>query len=175
MRCRVWVMAALVGLAACGSPQQPEAAKTEPAPAAPPAAETAASHSDQANPFTVDLTLSPKAFARLKETNERVRLMAWSFVPPKPGVPVAPGDRGVPLGEEEVIIPPVAAQTVRFNGRYDPQIVQQSGEGAPRVLINVMSARATQPDNLLECGIFEDTLPAAQTSPIKIACKLIGE
>ncbi len=44
------------------------------------------------------------------------------------------------------------------------------------VLINVYTARKTTQDNLIDCGIFEDTLAKAQASqPIPIACKMIGE
>jgi len=45
----------------------------------------------------------------------------------------------------------------------------------PQVLINVFSARHSDPNNLLDCGIFEDDVAKAQAHPIQIACKVIGE
>lgn len=175
----------VLALAACGpAPPTPPASTTVQAPTpestpAPASVEPAATpalpaSADAVNPFSVQLIMSDKALAKLKQVKEGVRLLAVSYVAPQPGVPVAPGDSGVPLSEEEVIIPP-SSKMIAFNGRFDPNIVTQSGQGAPRVKVTVNSARATQPDALLSCGAFDDTLAAAQTSPVQIVCKLVGE
>jgi hypothetical protein len=48
-------------------------------------------------------------------------------------------------------------------------------KGEPQVNINVYSARKASQDNVLDCGMFQDTLQVAAQEPIKIECKLIAE
>ena len=43
------------------------------------------------------------------------------------------------------------------------------------MLINVFSGRHSSPDNLLDCGLFQDKIAVAARGPIQIRCKLIGE
>jgi hypothetical protein len=43
------------------------------------------------------------------------------------------------------------------------------------VLVNVVSARLSSPDNLLACGVLEDSLAKARAKPIAIFCKTLDE
>ena len=45
--------------------------------------------------------------------------------------------------------------------------------GRPQILVNVYSSRKVFPDNILDCGIWQDD--AAKATSLPISCKLIGE
>ena len=59
--------------------------------------------------------------------------------------------------------------------RYDRSRLAYIEGGKLQVLINVYSGRRSSRDNLIDCGIFEDSIDVAARAPIKISCKLIGE
>ncbi|MGQ0671817.1 MAG: hypothetical protein ACT4N2_02890 [Hyphomicrobium sp.] len=96
---------------------------------------------------------------------------------PKPGVG-GPDDfydiEGFPLGDETFEIDG-RNQEVVFKGDFDAAKAATYVDGPPRALINVFTARKTQELNLIDCGIFEDTLEKAAKATIAISCKLIGE
>lgn len=152
--------AALFALNACAPPtaQQP------PAPPAP-----------LAQGFTINLTFSPKAAARLAELKEQVIVDAMYYGQPQPGFePKEAGDVGVDLGSTQNTIPPVNGAT-QFAPSFDAAKLAKEVKGEPRVLVNVYSARLAHPDNLLSCGIYDDTVSAAAAAAPAIACALIEE
>lgn len=55
------------------------------------------------------------------------------------------------------------------------QLAWTDAPDAPQVNVNVYSGRRSSPDNLLDCGMFQDTLAVAAQSPVRISCGLIGE
>jgi hypothetical protein len=60
--------------------------------------------------------------------------------------------------------------------RFDlKQLALLDDPDRPQVNINVFSGRKSSENNLLDCGLFQDTLTVAASAPIKIHCKLIGE
>jgi hypothetical protein len=154
--------AAVLSLAACSPPSAPK----------PPAADGVA---QQAAAFTVNVTLSPKAAGKLAGLQEQVIVDAMYYGEPQPGFePKEGGDVGVALGNEQKTIAP-ATGPITFQPSFDAAKLAAEVKGEPRVLINVYSARLASGDNLLSCGIFDDTVNAAAAAAPAIDCKLIEE
>jgi hypothetical protein len=124
-------------------------------------------------PFTVSLTFSEAAAAKIAETNERVTISTKYYAEPAPGVELEePGMAGIDLGNEEREVEGVDG-TVGFDGAYDAAATTRAA-GPPRLSINVFTARKTQARNLLSCGHHDGELAAAAQG-VAIACKLIRE
>lgn len=204
--CTALVLSGVLALAGCGrTPETPAAAtaSTAAATAAPTAlaasssadarpdqepdeASTEASlesgaapvQGDAASPyaFSVDITLSPPAAQQLSRHRETIKLAAFYYGLPKPGLPegIDNGMGQVFLGETELEIPGA-------DGRadFDGKSVQTSRlryiEGEPQINLNVYSGRRSSEDNLLDCDFFEDAVRVAHAAPLKIHCKLIRE
>lgn len=156
-------------LSACGqsgSPAgEPAASGTKAAPAADPV---------QAEPYSVALTFTPGAAAKLAGMGERVIVDNMFYGLAKEGAKDADETGQIGLGTKEIEVEAVD-QTVSvspppFMPGPMSQIVE--AEGA-RLLINVYSARRAHQDNLLSCGIFDDKVEAAPASQIAIHCELI--
>jgi hypothetical protein len=124
--------------------------------------------------FRVAVTLSPKAAALLQAKHEGIVVSAMYTGEPTPAkMNQAEEDGTISLGTEDVTIPGAPGIAV-ITGKT-VIVAHLSWVKAFDVLINVYSARRSSPDNLLDCGIFQDTVAKAQAQPIPIACKLIGE
>jgi hypothetical protein len=126
--------------------------------------------------FTVRLTYSQKAMDTLVSSKETVIVAAYVFGLPKPGVPkkYVEGDGTIPLGEAKKEIAPGAVATFGKIDLDSARVTYIDNRG-PQLLINVYSGRKSSPNNLLDCGIYEDPLSGAQGKYLPIACKLIGE
>lgn len=203
--CTTLALSVVLALAGCGrAPETPAtatataaAAAVQPALAAPSSADArpdqepdetsteaslesgaAPAQGDAASPyaFSVDITLSPPAAQQLSRHRETIKLAAFYYGVPKPGLPegIDNGMGQVFLGETELEIPGA-------DGRadFDGKSVQTSRlryiEGEPQINLNVYSGRRSSEDNLLDCDFFEDAVRVAQAAPLKIHCKLIGE
>lgn len=134
----------------------------------------------EAPKFSLVLTLSPHALAKLAGLKEEVTVAAmYSGDPTKEAtrkkIPDEIGEIG--LGNEEITRAPAAGpQSFAFAGKgFDAKKLKWVMPGTAKVLINVYSARKAADDNLLDCGIFEGTLAEAAAKPIEISCKLIEE
>lgn len=129
---------------------------------------------DMAFGFAVDLTLSPKAAALLKARHEGIVVSAMYSGDPLPAWTRKADEEGmIDLGNEIVTVAGVAGRaTITGNKVLRAHLAWAKNI---QVLINVYSARRSSQDNLLDCGIFEDTVAKAQARPIAISCKLIGE
>ncbi len=134
-----------------------------------------AQHAPAIVPFNVQVTLSPSAAARLSALHEGITVTAYYSGDPAPGFTRHADQMGqINLGAEHVTI--AGSGTAVLTGSVIP--ATQIGwvkDRAIQVLINVYSTRRSSSNNLLDCGIFEDTAKAAAKAPIQIACKLIGE
>lgn len=148
MRALPALFTTLVGLAACQAP---------------------AAHGPHA--FAVDVTLTPAATQKLATLHEAVAVEAYYSGLPAPGVQATP-DGQVDLGSEKQELTPPRSQ-VTFTGSVISDNDLKTIAGKPRVLINVFSARHAAPDNLLDCGIFEDEIATAQAKMPHITCDLI--
>ena len=130
--------------------------------------------------FGVDVTLSPKAAAKLADLGEKIIVAAFWSGEPLPGFAKQArkfvGDDGsLSFGSEQVTVAGANGHA-DFSGKtVKLDHVAWVKDRTPEVLINVYSARLKTGDNLLNCGIFQDQLPVAQARTIQIACKLIGE
>ncbi len=123
--------------------------------------------------FDIALTLSPAAAAKLARIHEKVEVAAmYSGAPRTPKSTMADDDGQVDLGADRPQFEPVSA-TVHIPGTGLKTANLQDINGDPIVLVNVYTARKADKDNLLDCGIFEDTIRKAQAQPVQIACKLI--
>ena len=125
--------------------------------------------------FSVVVSLSPKAAARLANPKETILVTAEFY-----GVPKAEKQRMELQGrldlapEQDVEIP--GAGTAHFVGpKYDKNKLALVEPGAPVVALEIVSGRHSSPDNLLNCTVFEDSLALAASKPVAASCKLITE
>jgi hypothetical protein len=124
-------------------------------------------------PYTVVLTLSDKAAARLSGSHETVHINALYF-----GEAIKPSDGDemgeVQLGTEDADIPG-AGEAQLGKIALKASDIAKIKDSDPQLLINVYTSRKVFEDNLLDCGIFQDSVTVAAKAPIAISCKLIGE
>lgn len=130
--------------------------------------------------FSVTVTLSQAALGKLATIKEQMTVSAhYSGEPTKDAekkkIPNEIGE--VDLGDEEQTRAPAkATETFAFAGKtFDTKKTKWIKPGTSGILINVYSARRAVDDNVLDCGIFQDTVAVAMAKPIAITCKLIGE
>jgi len=134
----------------------------------------------EAPKFDLVLTLSPAALTELTRLHEQVTVSAmYAGEPTKEAQKKKIDDEigEVNLGSEEATRPLTAATgKFSFVGKgFEAKKLKWVKPGTAKVLINVYSARKAADDNLLDCGLFEDTLATAAAKPIEISCKLIAE
>ncbi|MFC3693730.1 hypothetical protein ACFOWB_16040 [Chenggangzhangella methanolivorans] len=126
-----------------------------------------------AHSFEAQIFMSAKAQARLKKIGEKVKVAAYYSGEPVPSKRKLANEVGeISLGDEEVVLPPEGG-AARMKGEMPAKKIGWVKE--PMVLLNIFSARLAHQDNLLNCGIFQDSIKRAQTQPIVITCKLIDE
>ena len=204
--CTTLALSVVLALAGCGRAPETSAAataSTAAATAAPPASaatSSAAARPDQepdetsteasletgtkpvqgdaASPyaFSVDITLSPPAAQQLSRHRETIKLAAFYYGLPKPGLPEGiDNEMGqVFLGETELEIPGADGRA-HFDGKGVQTSRLRYIEGEPQINLNVYSGRRSSEDNLLDCDFFEDAVRVAHAAPLKIHCKLIRE
>ena len=127
--------------------------------------------------YSVVVSLSPKAAARLAHPKETVKVWAEYY-----GDANDKGSRlkiavegQINLSPDRTIEIPGAGVATFPGPKYDKNLMVDIEGGTPQVLINVISGRHSSPDNLLDCDIFQDAITVAAKAPIQIHCKLIGE
>ena len=123
--------------------------------------------------YTITVSLSDKAAAKLESSGEWVHISAFYY-----GLAIKPKDGDemgqIWLGNEDADIK--GAGTVTFGHiKIDTGRLRKVVGGKPTVNINVYSSRKKFQDNLLDCGLFEDLVDIAVKTNAAIACKLIGE
>jgi hypothetical protein len=124
--------------------------------------------------FQVLVTLSPRATALLRNLHEGIVVAAYYEGYPIPSKVDQAGEMGqIGFGTERILLSGNGEMAEITGHAVDP--VRASWVRIPSVLVNVFSARRSGPNNLLDCGIFEDTIAKAKSAPIKIECGLISE
>ena len=124
--------------------------------------------------FKVQVALTPKAAALLASKHESIEVAAMYFGDPKPGAEKHADEMDqINLGDERVVIPGANGTATITGTKVIARALAWTVK--PQVLINVYTARKASPDNLIDCGIFQDDVTKAQAAPIQIACKVIGE
>lgn len=121
---------------------------------------------------TLDLVLDAEVEATLQARGEWIIVNAWYYG--DPAVDSVPMDEMglVYLGEEKATVYPVSQRVVI--GGYTA--------GAPRdwvldplVNVNVFSARLTDQNNLLDCGLVEGPVAELAGGVQTISCTLLGQ
>ena len=107
--------------------------------------------------FAVEVTLSPRAAARLQAASEGIVVSASYYG----NATRAARRRANPMGQINLAARDVAIPgrggTARFPAiPVSPALLNGIVNRRPEVLVNVFSARRSGPDNLLDCGIFQD-------------------
>ncbi len=126
----------------------------------------------QETAITLHISFDTASSTKLQEAGEMVIVSSYFYGDPAPGnvLPLNEMDQ-LYLGDEQTTIWPVA-QTVyigrNLGGAPLGNVI------APMVNVNVYSARITDENNLLECGIVDGPSDALSKSTQDIACKLIG-
>ena len=126
--------------------------------------------------FSVNVTLSDKAMAKLVAGKETVIVAGYLTGNPKPGALKKYVDEmgEVGLGEIQMEVGPgVIARFGPITLKKDA--FEQTDKKDAQLLINVYSGRKSSSNNLLDCGMYEGPLKPIQGTTIPIACKLIGE
>jgi hypothetical protein len=125
--------------------------------------------------FSVTVSLSPKAAARLAHPKETIMISADFYGDSNGKNRKLENDVGeidlAPSQKDEI----PGAGAAQFHGpRYDASKLAYVDANGLQVLINVFSGRHSSPDNLLDCDLFQDKIALAAKG-IAIHCKLIGE
>jgi hypothetical protein len=125
--------------------------------------------------FSVTVSLSPKAAARLAHPKDTIMISADFYGDSNGKNRKLENDVGeidlAPSRKDEI----PGAGTAQFHGpKYDKAKLAYVDANGLQVLINVFSGRHSSPDNLLDCDLFQDKIALAAKG-IAIHCKLIGE
>ena len=125
--------------------------------------------------FTVSITLSNEARTRLLRLHESVLVIAYFDGDPLPGqgrynAPM----RGVVLGQDQKVV------DAKDEATFDTTKISKSNWDRLSnkdyfVTINIMSARTTSKDNLLDCGTPENRISAFAGKTTNVSCSLISE
>ncbi len=168
---RIAALCALALLAACERASVPAPSVD----ALPPATGTPA---PTANAFSVQVTLSPLARKQLADSKETIIVDADYFGYPTVAAQQqkVPGSENPWLTLHEAQVEMDAPGTAHFASvTLDEAKLGLIEKREPEVNINVYSGRKSSPDNLLDCGMFQDKLRVAAQASVKIDCKLIAE
>jgi len=173
-------IACALAVTACQRESAPASASTPTTPAA----TAPRSSGPTSNAFDVEITLSRAAREHLVAQRESLIAGAEYFGYPSARAQEAhvPGSENpwLTLHREQIELEGAqldGTPTARFPAvTFDPeQLAWTEAPDAPQVNINVYSGRRSSPDNMLECGMFQDTLAVAARTPIRLSCGLIGE
>lgn len=120
---------------------------------------------------TIDLVLDPAAEAALLAREEWVVVSAWYFG--DPAIDAVPMDEMglVYLGEERATVFPVS-QRIVLGGAMAGAPLEWVIE--PIINVNVFTARMTDQNNLLNCGLVEGPVEEMEGAVQTIACSLLG-
>ena len=177
---QVWMLvigiAAVGGLAACGSGDAPQVPGRSAAGVQAPVADgTGRAGNLDPFAFTVEVMLSDEAAALLAASGETVVVDATFFGDPAAdaGAALINEVGQIDLGRREVEIP--GAGTAAFGGADLRLDRLDAVAGEPQVNVNVYSGRRSEEDNLLDCGFFQDAVGVATRAPVALACRLLSE
>jgi len=124
--------------------------------------------------FKVEISLSPKAAAKLAQLHEGITGAAYYYGWPTPAARKNADDVGqINLNFENVMVEDTA-KTIQFTGKVvKRKEIAWLVKRQVRVAVNVYSARRSSPDNILNCDIYDGPVAEAVAKTPKITCKLI--
>ncbi|MGA0531041.1 hypothetical protein [Hansschlegelia sp. KR7-227] len=134
--------------------------------------------------FVVQVSLSPKALAKLSAISESVTVSSFyhgkaSKKPTAADITRAEADGEEPgqieLPGDTVTMPAVGGVANMPARGVTAADAAAYGRNPVHVNVNVFSARKAAEDNLLDCDLFDDRLAVARAKPVIITCRLIGE
>ena len=126
----------------------------------------------QAEGLTIRVDFDDRAMLTLAQIGERVVVSAFYYGDPSANSAAQTDEMGqIWLGNEDVTIDPLD-QKVRLKAALDGEGLGWIN-GAPRVNINIFSARLADQYNLLNCDIFEDDIAVGQARTPVLRCTLL--
>jgi hypothetical protein len=135
-----------------------------------------ASARDDAMSFSLDVSLSSRAEARLVSLHEKIIVWAlWSGQPTKAAKKHVDEEGKIDLGTEEVTLPASGGHGELSGRSVKPTQIGWVKDRDVQILVNVVSARLSGQNNILNCDIFAGSVATARANPPRIACKLIEE
>jgi hypothetical protein len=136
---------------------------------------SAASAAEKSFGFDVEISLSPKAAARLAKLSEGIIVSASYSGDPVPSAQKHADQIGrIDLGREQVETPGKAG-TVHITGDKVHRERLAWIQGPVLLNVNVYSARHSGPDNILDCDFFDGNLQDAVGKSTALHCALIEE
>ncbi|UXN60566.1 hypothetical protein [Phyllobacterium zundukense] len=127
--------------------------------------------------FDVNVTLSPKAAARLAAEKEGIVVFADYYGDPKRSAAKRANEIGqIDLNQQDetVQIPGTGGHAHVSGAKVDTKRLDWLA-GPAKVNVNVASARKTNPDNLLACDFIDGALADVMKAPVTLHCYLIEE
>jgi hypothetical protein len=126
--------------------------------------------------FAIDIAFDEGAQTDLAARGEWVTVSVLLYGTPNAEGQAQADEMGqVFLGSEQITVRPVT-QRVQVAGNVDQEALARWVTGsAVRANVNVFSARFTDENNLLDCGIFEDDVGVAQADVPRIDCGLLAQ
>jgi hypothetical protein len=135
-----------------------------------------ASATDGSMGFSVDVSLSSPAAAKLNALKEKIVVSVLWYGEPTGAARKRADEMGqIDLGTEQVRLPASGGRAEITGRSVQVKHIDWVKDRAVQVNVNVFSARLSGPDNYLDCGAFEDTVVIARSKPVQMVCKLIGE
>ena len=126
--------------------------------------------------FTVNVSLSPQAASRLAQLAEPITMSALYYGEPTRAARRHADEMGqIDLGTDEMTIPGSGGAAQFTLRALDRKHVVWGRNKDVKLNINVYTARHSDPNNLIACDFFDDSLSLALAHPINVGCKLIGE
>ena len=125
-----------------------------------------------ADGFDIKVRFDDRATLTLAQIGEGVIVSAFYYGDPSAKGATHADEMGqIWLGNEDVEIDSLD-QTVHLKAALDDEGLGWIN-GAPRVNINIYSARHADPNNLLNCEIFEDDIAVAQARAPLLRCVML--
>ena len=125
-----------------------------------------------ADGFDIKVRFDDRTTLTLAQIGESVVVSAFYFGDPSANGQAHADEMGqIWLGNEDVEIDSLD-QTVHLKAALDDKGLGWIN-GAPRVNINIYSARHADPNNLLNCEIFEDDIAVAQARAPLLRCVML--
>lgn len=145
--------------------------------AAAPAPTNTAAATPSGPSFKISVTLTSAASAQLAGLKQDVIVSADFYGQATPAASRMGDEMGqISLADEvRITLPATGGATTIAVPALDQSKFTDIVGGDPQMLINVFSGAGLNPDNKIDCSLFEDRLALAEQQGIQIKCKLIGE
>jgi hypothetical protein len=126
--------------------------------------------------FSVDVSLSSPAAAKLNALKEKIVVsVLWYGEPTRAARKRADEMGQIDLGTEQVRVPASGGRAEITGRSVQIKHIDWVKDRVVRVNVNVFSARISGPNNYLNCGAFEDNVVVARSKPVQMVCRLIEE